>query len=94
MYTKPKLSKFETTYATPAVKQKRKGKQDPKHRDWRNPNDPISALDGYAITSDYDETIWLQHMALRILQEMVCGIFVQLLISVMASTLIHRSYNK
>ena len=44
-----------TTYATPAVKPKRKGKQDPKHRDYRNPNDPVSALDGYAITSDYDE---------------------------------------
>ena len=44
-----------TTYATPAVKPKRKGKQDPKHRDWRNPNDPVSVLDGYAITSDYNE---------------------------------------
>ena len=40
-----------TTYATPAVKPKRKGKQDPRRRDWRNPNDPVSALDGYAITS-------------------------------------------
>ena len=45
-----------TTYATPAVKPKRKGKQDPRHRDWRNPNDPVSALDGYAITSDLNET--------------------------------------
>ena len=44
-----------TTYATPAVKPKRKGKQDPRHRDWRNPNDPVSALDGYAITSDLNE---------------------------------------
>ena len=44
-----------TTYATPAVKPKRKGKQDPRHRDWRNPNDPVSILDGYAITSDYNE---------------------------------------
>ena len=47
---------FETTtYATPAVKPKRKGKQDPRHRDWRNPNDPVSALDGYAITSNFDD---------------------------------------
>ena len=43
-----------TTYATPAVKPKRKGKQDPRHRDFRNPNDPVSMLDGYAITSDYN----------------------------------------
>ena len=45
-----------TTYATPAVKPKRKGKQDPKHRDFRNPNDPVSMLDGYAITSDFNDT--------------------------------------
>ena len=44
-----------TTYATPAVKPKRKGKRDPRHRDYRNPNDPVSALDGYAITSDLNE---------------------------------------
>ena len=44
-----------TTYATPAVKPKRKGKQDPRRRDWRNPNDPVSALDGYAITSDFND---------------------------------------
>ena len=44
-----------TTYATPAVKPKRKGKQDPRHKDYRNPNDTVSALDGYAITSDYNE---------------------------------------
>ena len=50
-------NKFETTtYATPAVKPKRKGKQDPRHRDYRNPNDPVSVLDGYAITSDFNET--------------------------------------
>ena len=50
-------NKFETTtYATPAVKPKRTGKQDPRHRDWRNPNDPVSMLDGYAITSDFNET--------------------------------------
>ena len=44
-----------TTYATPAVKPKRKGKQDPRRRDWRNPNDPVSVLDGYAITSSFDD---------------------------------------
>ena len=50
-------NKYETTtYATPAVKPKRKGKQDPKHRDFRNPNDPVSVLDGYAITSDFNDT--------------------------------------
>ena len=51
-------NKYETTtYATPAVKPKRKKgqKQDPKHRDWRNPNDPVSILDGYAITSDFND---------------------------------------
>ena len=50
-------NKYETTtYATPAVKPKRKGKQNPKHRDFRNPNDPVSVLDGYAITSDFNDT--------------------------------------
>ena len=50
-------NKFETTtYATPAVKPKRTGKQDPRRRDYRNPNDPVSVLDGYAITSDFNET--------------------------------------
>ena len=50
-------NRFETTtYATPAVKPKRKGKQDPKHRDYRNPNDPVSVLDGYAITSNFNDT--------------------------------------
>ena len=44
-----------TTYATPAVKPKRKGKQDPRRRDFRNPNDPVSVLDGYAITSTFDD---------------------------------------
>ena len=49
-------NKYETTtYATPAVKPKRKGKQNPKHRDYRNPNDPVSILDGYAITSSFDD---------------------------------------
>ena len=47
-------NKYQTTiYATPAVKPQRKGKQDPKHTDFRNPNDPVSMLDGYAITSDF-----------------------------------------
>ena len=52
-------NKYETTtYATPAVKPKRKRgeKQDPRHRDFRNPNDPVSMLDGYAITSDFNDT--------------------------------------
>ena len=50
-------NKYETTvYATPAVKPERKGKQDPKHRDYRNPNDPVGVLDGYAITSDFNDT--------------------------------------
>ena len=50
-------NKYQTTvYATPAVKPKRKGKQDPKHKDFRNPNDPVSILDGYAITSDFNDT--------------------------------------
>ena len=46
-----------TTYATPAVKPKRKKgeKQDPRRRDFRNPNDPVSILDGYAITSSFDD---------------------------------------
>ena len=42
-----------TTYATPTIKPKRKGKQDPRRIDLRNPNDPVSMLDGYAITSDF-----------------------------------------
>jgi len=50
-------NKYETTvYATPAVKHERKGKQDPKHRDYRNPNDPVGVLHGYAITSDFNDT--------------------------------------
>ena len=51
-------NKYETTtYATPAVKPKRKKgeKQDPRRRDFRNPNDPVSILDGYAITSSFDD---------------------------------------
>ena len=45
-----------TTYATPTIKPKRKGNQNPRHKDLRNPHDVVSALDGYAITSDFDET--------------------------------------
>eukprot|EP00438_Fugacium_kawagutii_P005784 Skav220136 [mRNA] locus=scaffold4510:111703:114411:+ [translate_table: standard] len=42
-----------TTYATPAIKKKRKGKQDPRRLDFRNPNDIVSILDGYAETSNF-----------------------------------------
>ena len=42
-----------TTYATPAIKKKRKGKQDPRRIDLRNPNDIVSILDGYAETSNF-----------------------------------------
>ena len=42
-----------TTFATPAVKPRRKGRQDPRRIDLRNPNDPVSILDGYAETSDF-----------------------------------------
>ena len=44
-----------TTYATPTIKPKRKGKQDPRRLDFRNPSDPISLLDGYAETSNSQE---------------------------------------
>ena len=44
-----------TTYATPTIKPKRKGKQDPRRIDLRNPTDIASILDGYAITSDLKE---------------------------------------
>eukprot|EP00438_Fugacium_kawagutii_P002276 Skav227369 [mRNA] locus=scaffold2373:103803:107225:+ [translate_table: standard] len=44
-----------TTYATPTVKPRRKGKQDPRRIDLRNPNDIVSMLDGYAITSDFKD---------------------------------------
>eukprot|EP00438_Fugacium_kawagutii_P006841 Skav227864 [mRNA] locus=scaffold383:259646:262248:+ [translate_table: standard] len=44
-----------TTYATPTIKWKRKGKQDPRRIDLRNPTDVVSILDGYAITSDLKE---------------------------------------
>ena len=44
-----------TTYATPTIKPRRKGKQDQRHKDYRNPNDVVSMLDGYAETSDLKE---------------------------------------
>ena len=44
-----------TTYATPTIKGKRKGKQDPRRLDYRNKNDVVSALDGYAVTQDINE---------------------------------------
>ena len=44
-----------TTYATPTIKGKRKGKQDPRRLDYRNPGDIISKLDGYAETSDLQD---------------------------------------
>ena len=42
-----------TTYATPTIKPRRKGKQNPRRLDFRNPGDVVSVLDGYAVTSDY-----------------------------------------
>ena len=44
-----------TTYATPTIKPRRKGKQDPRRIDLRNPNDIISMLDGYAETSNFKD---------------------------------------
>ena len=44
-----------TTYATPAIKKKRHGKQNPHRLDFRNKGDLVSALDGYAETQDIDE---------------------------------------
>ena len=45
-----------TTYATPAIKPRRKGKkQNPRRLDYRNPNDIVSVLDGYAETSDFSD---------------------------------------
>eukprot|EP00438_Fugacium_kawagutii_P011665 Skav232199 [mRNA] locus=scaffold3716:120973:123676:- [translate_table: standard] len=49
-------NKFHTTtYATPTIKKKRHGKQDPRRLDYRNPTDVISILDGYAETSNLKE---------------------------------------
>ena len=44
-----------TTYATTTIKRRRKGKQDPKRLDYRNPSDVVSMLDGYAETSNLKE---------------------------------------
>ena len=44
-----------TTYATPAIKPRRKGKQNPRKLDFRNPNDVISMFDGYAETSNFKD---------------------------------------
>ena len=44
-----------TTYATPAIKKKRHGKQNPHRLDFRKKGDLVSALDGYAETQDIDE---------------------------------------
>ena len=44
-----------TTYATPTIRRKRKGKQDPRHKDYRNKADVVSFLDGYAETSNSKE---------------------------------------
>ena len=44
-----------TTFATPTMKSRRKGKQDPRRIDLRNPNDVVSLLDGYAETSNWKE---------------------------------------
>ena len=44
-----------TTYATPAIKPRRKGKQNPRRLDFRNPNDPVNMWDGYAKTSDFKD---------------------------------------
>ena len=44
-----------TTYATPTIKPKRKGKQDPRRLDYKNKGDVVALLDGYAETSDLKE---------------------------------------
>ena len=44
-----------TTYATPTIKPKRKGKQDPRKLDYRNKHDVVALLDGYAEVSDLNE---------------------------------------
>eukprot|EP00438_Fugacium_kawagutii_P013146 Skav233650 [mRNA] locus=scaffold2779:835808:838988:+ [translate_table: standard] len=46
-----------TTYATPTIKKKRHGKQDPRRLDYRNPTDVVSILDGYAETKSSDTMI-------------------------------------
>ena len=44
-----------TTFATPTVKPKRKGAQNPRRLDFRNHNDIVSMLDGYAETSGFTD---------------------------------------
>ena len=44
-----------TTYATPTIKRKRKGKQDPRRLDYKNRGDVVAMLDGYAEVSDFKE---------------------------------------
>ena len=44
-----------TTYATPTIKRRRKGMQDPRRLDYRNKADVVSMLDGYAETSNSNE---------------------------------------
>ena len=44
-----------TTFATPTMKSRKKGKQDPRRIGLRNPNDVVSLLDGYAETSNWKE---------------------------------------
>ena len=49
-------NRFHTaTYAPRTIKPRRKGKQDPRRLDYRNPADVASILDGYAITSGLKE---------------------------------------
>lgn len=44
-----------TTYATPTIKPKRKGKQNPRRLDYKNRGDVVALLDGYAEVSDLNE---------------------------------------
>jgi hypothetical protein len=43
------------TYATPTIKPKRKGKQNPRRLDYKNKGDVVALLDGYAEVSDFKE---------------------------------------
>ena len=42
-----------TTYATPTIRPRRKGAQNPRRLDFRNPNDVVSIFGGYAETSNF-----------------------------------------
>jgi len=44
-----------TTYATPTIKPKRKGKQNPRRLDYKNRGDVVAMLDGNAEVSDFKE---------------------------------------